>query len=265
MSIFDIAGSRLRIRERFRKRLFSEGRTLRPDSYVSHLPDRYGPAYSKYLASGGSFGKDLIEKYIAGNRYNNSGDLARFFFLSLACDQLLKEGLRGNTAELGVYRGNTGVFVAKLAERTGGQAYLFDTFEGFPAKDLSGIDHNKRFEFADTSLQAVKSFIKSDSAVYVKGYFPESIQGNVPDDATFCLVHIDCDLYAPFKSALEYFYPRLLPGGFMIMHDYSSLHWDGVENAVDEFFRDKNESLIPVPDKSGTVAIRKSRGGHSLR
>jgi hypothetical protein len=244
--------------------LFSGGRTLWRDSYVSHLPDRYGANYGKCLAAGGRFGKDMLEKYVAGNRFNNSGDLPRFFFLSLACDQILKEGLCGDTAELGVYRGNTGIFIAKLAERTGGKAYFFDTFEGFPAKDLSGIDNDKKVEFADTSLAAVKSFIDCEAATYVKGYFPDSIEGNVPNTATYCLVHIDCDLYAPFKAALEYFYPRIAPGGFLIMHDYSSLYWDGVQNAVDEFFRDKNESLIPVPDKSGTVAIRKARRGQAL-
>jgi hypothetical protein len=258
-NIFEMADKRLHIRERWNRRLFAQGRTLRPESYVSHVPDRYGAAYGKYLAAGGSFGKDLVQKYVAGNRYNNSGDLSRFFFLSLACDQLLKEGIRGDTAELGVYRGNTGIFVAKLAEQMGGKAYLFDTFEGFAEQDLAGIDSNKAFEFADTSLEAVKALIDRQSAVYVKGYFPESIAGNVPDDASFCLVHIDCDLYGPCKAALEYFYPRMAPGGFLIMHDYSSLYWDGVENAVDEFFRDKNESLIPVPDKSGTVAIRKCK------
>ncbi len=259
LSLFKNVGNRLHIRERFNKRLFAHGRTLRTNSYMSHVPDRYGISYDKYLEAGGTFGKDLIHKYIADNRYNNSGDLARFFFLSLACDQLLKEGIRGNTAELGVYRGNTAIFAAKLAKETGGTAYLFDTFEGFAEQDLSGIDSNKSFEFADTSLERVKRLIDCESAVYCQGYFPATIQGNVPGDATFSLVHIDCDLYEPCKAALQYFYPRMLPGGFLIMHDYSSLYWDGVENAVDGFFHDKPESIIPVPDKSGTVAIRKAK------
>ena len=259
LNIFDLADNRLQIQERLNRRLFVRGRTLQRESYVSHVPDRYSARYQKYLAGGGSFGKHLVEKFIAGNRYNNSGDLSRFFFLSLACDQLLKEGIRGDAAELGVYRGNTGIFLAKLAEQTGGKAYLFDTYEGFPEQDLNGIDSNKEFEFDDTSVASVKSLIASDSAVYVKGYFPESIKGNLPDHSTFCLVHIDCDLYFPCKAALEYFYPRIVPGGFLIMHDYSSLYWDGIERAVDEFLKDKSESVIPVPDKSGTVAIRKSK------
>jgi O-methyltransferase len=48
-----------------------------------------------------------------------------------------------------------------------------------------------------------------------------------------------------------------VPGGFLIIHDYMSLYWDGVEKAINEFFADKPERFIPIPDKSGTIVIRK--------
>jgi Macrocin-O-methyltransferase (TylF) len=71
-------------------------------------------------------------------------------------------------------------------------------------------------------------------------------------------VHLDCDLYAPFAAGLRYFNPRLVEGGFLIMHDYSSLYWAGAEQAIDEFFADLPEKPIPIPDKSGTAVIRKT-------
>jgi len=71
------------------------------------------------------------------------------------------------------------------------------------------------------------------------------------------LVHIDCDLYAPVDAALRYFYPRLITGGFLVIHDYLNFFWNGVGRAVDEFFADKPEKLVPIPDKSGTAVIRK--------
>ena len=184
--------------------------------------------------------------------------------MSLVCDQLVKEGIEGDTAELGVYRGNTAIFIAKLAERSDRKAYLFDTFEGFPERDLTGIDSNKRFEFADTSLESVQKLIDSDSAVYCKGYFPATIEGNVPENAAFSLVHIDCDLYEPCKAALQYFYPRLLPGGFLIMHDYSSLYWDGVETPWTNFSATspKVSFLFPISQARWRFAKRK-RAGYS--
>jgi hypothetical protein len=81
----------------------------------------------------------------------------------------------------------------------------------------------------------------------------------LPPDGRYCLVHLDCDLYAPMTSALAYFYPRLVPGGFLMAHDYSSLHWSGAETAIDEFFLDKPECPLPLPDSAGSVAIRKLR------
>lgn len=45
----------------------------------------------------------------------------------------------------------------------------------------------------------------------------------------------------------------------MIIHDYSSLHWPGVEKAVDEFFADKPEPVVSLPDVCGSVVIRKAR------
>jgi hypothetical protein len=58
---------------------------------------------------------------------------------------------------------------------------------------------------------------------------------------------------------LEYFYRRMPKGGVIFVHDYSSLHWKGVKLAVDEFCRLYDEQPVLIPDKSGTVMIRRSR------
>ena len=41
------------------------------------------------------------------------------------------------------------------------------------------------------------------------------------------------------------------------MHDYMSLSWEGSAPAIDEFFADKPEFVIPVADFAGTVVVRK--------
>jgi hypothetical protein len=51
----------------------------------------------------------------------------------------------------------------------------------------------------------------------------------------------------------------MVPGGFLIIHDYGSLTWEGSEKAVDTFFADKPESIIPIPDSSGSAVIRRLR------
>jgi len=228
-----------------------------PGTYVSYVPDRYGVNDPAYRARGGMMRPAFLKKFFQGNGANNRGDLPRFYFLGLVIDQIVKEKIKGDIAEVGVYKGNTASLLAELARRMGCTAYLFDTFQGFSEKDIVGVDaHVNSHAFSDTSLAAVRALVGDQNVRFLPGHFPETAAG-MPGDTVFSLVHIDCDLYAPFHAALHYFYPRLAPGGFLIMHDYSSLYWDGAEKAADEFFADKPEKLIPVPDKSGTVVIRK--------
>jgi ADP-heptose:LPS heptosyltransferase len=227
-------------------------------SRQTQTPQRYGDNYSRYIAKGGQLRiEQLLPGFTHGN-INNRGDLNRFYMFTLVFDQLIKEQIYGDIAELGVYKENTAMMLATFARQIGATAYLLDTFEGFDRAGLEGVDANKVMEFADTSPSQVQTLVGAANTRYVQGYFPDTAK-EIDDDAQFCLVHIDCDLYAPFKHALSFFYDRLTPGGFMIMHDYSSLHWDGAERAVDEFFADKPESVVPVPDGSGTVIVRKAR------
>lgn len=170
----------------------------------------------------------------------------------------MKEGVKGDLAELGTYQGNTATILATMARRMGTTAWILDTFEGFNADDLKGIDAAHRMEFDDTSLEAVRALVGEDNTRYVKGHFPGSAAA-MPDDLSFCLVHIDCDLYLPISHALNYFYPRLVPGGYLIVHDYASLAWDGAERAIDEFFADKPEPVMPLTDGCGSGVVRKAR------
>lgn len=228
--------------------------------YLQHVPERYVTYMDTYNQRNrhGIFGRGQINRWWAGNFANNASDMGRYYFLSLACDQLIKEGITGDVAELGVYKGNSAYYLARLARFLGTKAYLFDTFEGFDRRDLVGRDEAaSEGSFGDTSLTSVRGFVGEESVQYVSGYFPQSLE-QVKDEPRFCLVHIDCDLYAPFKDALEYFYPRLVDGGMLIMHDYASYNWDGAEAAVDAFFKDKPERPILIPDKSGTAVIRKA-------
>jgi O-methyltransferase len=226
-----------------------------PHRFIAMVPERYAWNLNRYLQRGGTDCLETMSKFLSGTD-RNDGDLSRYYFLKLVCDQLLKERIIGDAAELGVWKGNTAAILAEFTRRTGSTAYLLDTFEGFKNDDLKGIDADKAMEFADTSINSVADRVGADGIKIVKGYFPDT-QDQIPIDARFAFVHIDCDLYKPFKAGLEFFYPRLVEGGFLVMHDYGSLWWDGTEKAIDEFFADKPESVIPIPDRAGTAAIRK--------
>jgi Macrocin-O-methyltransferase (TylF) len=227
-----------------------------PWPYGVPIPQRFSSKYQRYQQLGGIV--DVTEDARAYAGEAPLRDVERLMFLSLAIDQIHKEGLEGDLAELGVYKGSTAAVLARYARRLDRKIYLMDTYEGFNEQDFSGLDAGRGSGFTDTSLEAVRARVGEANTTYIKGYFPQTAS-QLPEDGRYCLVHIDTDLYAPITSGLEYFYPRMVPGGFLIIHDYGSLAWAGAEKAIDQFFANKPECVIHIPDSSGSAVVRRQR------
>ncbi len=221
--------------------------------YLSYAPDSY-----VHFNSHPEFG-ELVLKFVKNNKLNNYGDISRLWIFILNCKQIISEDIDGDFAELGVWKGNTASILAHFASISNRRVYLFDTYNGFDAHDLSGIDSDKEMAFADTSINLVKNVIGPQHQIcnFIKGRFPESLNG-YDISQKYSLVSLDCDLYEPMKAGLDFFYPRMPPGGILLLHDYSSNFWNGAKKAIDEFCLMNNEHLILMPDKSGSACIRKS-------
>lgn len=201
--------------------------------------------------------------WTAQNPGNDRADLARLVMFVENARQIEREGIAGSLAELGVYKGTTAKLLHELMP--GRTLWLFDTFAGFAESDLAYERDapTSGFRFDDTSLEAVLRHVgASDRVRACKGQFPATAVA-VPDDERFALVHLDADLYKPTADALAFFYPRLSPGGFLILHDYGSGAWPGIAQAVDAFLADRPESLVRIPDKSGTAIVRRAKPGAS--
>lgn len=204
--------------------------------------------------------KELQKRFTAHNQRNNGGDTARLWSFILNCKQVLSEGIQGDFAELGVWRGNTASILAHYALKHQRQVFLFDTYEGFSKEDLQGIDESKDTDFNNTSIELVKKVIgpATDCCHFVKGFFPDTITSDHAS-RSYAIVSLDCDLYAPTKAGLSFFYQRMPKGGLFLLHDYSSLHWDGSQKAIDEFCKETGEHIILMPDKSGSAFLRKTK------
>jgi hypothetical protein len=198
---------------------------------------------------------EFYRAFVHESETQNAGDLPRLYLLLLNIARVLKDGVPGDFAEIGVYKGNTARILAQAARIGGRRLFLFDTFSGFDAADQTGVDRPSG-SFTDTSLEAVRDFVGTQSVEFVAGRFPDSLS-NVEISERFAIVHLDCDLYQPTIAGMSYFYPRLAPGGLLILHDYSSGHWDGCAQAIDEFLKGKPERPVLLPDKSGTAIVVK--------
>ncbi len=161
-------------------------------------------------------------------------------------------------AELGVYQGEFAEELNRMFPKK--TLYLFDTFTGFDQRDIGSADGKraKAGDFSDTSAEAVLSRMPYPAQIRMKkGYFPESLsQMNEEEQRErYALVSLDTDLYQPTLAGLEYFYPRMVPGGYIILDDYNSPQFPGVAKAVQELCDREGVSVVPLCDLHGTAIL----------
>lgn len=189
-------------------------------------------------------------------------DANRVLNFHIALEQVAKLPA-GDYAELGTYRGLTASIIwPRMAP--GGTLYCFDTFEGFDERDLADdrlAQPMERAAFRNTSLDIVRTQIsngRDEGLVFRVGFFPETFAGL--EEKRFRLVHIDMDLADPITAALETFWPRMVEGGIILVHDYRSKRYPMAAEAVDGFFSARGISVWPLNDRLGTAMIIRQPG-----
>lgn len=158
--------------------------------------------------------------------------------------------LAGEMAELGVFEGSSATIIATAApNRT---LHLFDTFAGLPEPGAGEQTVFRKGQFG-TSLHRVRRRLAGhDNLAFHVGTFPGSTAGL--DHLRFSFVHLDVDLYDSTLAGLTYFYPRMVPGGIIVSHDFSIL--PGVERAFVDFLADRPERAIELPSTQAMIVCR---------
>lgn len=175
---------------------------------------------------------------------------------TLKCAVLQTHSLPGEIWEAGVYQGGSALFLKRLAKAHESpdapvHMRLFDTFSGLPDTDTAKDLHSKG-DFGDTSIEEVQRLVGIDSFIeYHRGLVPESFVGL--EDSRVRLAHIDLDLYQGTRCALDFIFPRVVPGGVIVCDDYGFISCPGVRRAVDEFFATKAESPLVLPTGQAVV------------
>ena len=156
-------------------------------------------------------------------------------------------GLHGEMAEVGVYQGCS----ARIINTASGGVplHLFDTFSGLPEPGASEGARLSTGLYA-ASLVSVREFLADRRNISIHpGLFPQTAI-DCPAEA-FSFVHLDVDLKSSTLDCLDYFYPRMVPGGIILTHDYSYL--DGVRDAFAEFLDGRPERLIELPSSQAMI------------
>lgn len=174
---------------------------------------------------------------------------ARITFLKCQSELMYAKNLRGNIAEGGVLQGDFAKYMNQYFPDR--KLYLFDTFEGFDRRDVSVEKAGNYSRFGEghyniTSMDMVKEKMPhKENCIFKPGYFPESAH-DVDDE--FVFVNLDFDLYNPTLAGLEFFYPKLVKGGTILVHDYFPDDYKGVKQAVADFQKNKDIHLCSIGD-----------------
>lgn len=234
---------------------------------------RLVPVESTGLPSDFSRQDAAIIKAVEGCTMTSS---LRLHGLIQAVNYIVDHGLEGDLVEAGVWRGGSMMAVAlTLLERgiDDRDLYLFDTYEGMPRPDGVDVFHTgesaeetfQKHRISDRSsawcraqLEEVKQNLSSTGYPssrlhYIKGMVEETIPSRAPE--TIALLRLDTDWYASVRHSLHHLYPRLVPGGVLIIDDYGS--WEGARKAVDEYIAENDLRLfLHRLDDTGRLAIK---------
>jgi O-methyltransferase len=177
-------------------------------------------------------------------------------------DQLfqLVLGVAGDVAECGAYKGGSAFFLARHIVERGldKRLCLFDSFEGLSAPtDIDGAYWHAGA--LPSTMEHVQNALAPLGPVpfveLYKGWIPERF----PDvaDRRFCFVHIDVDLYQPTLDSIDFFYPRMEPGGIILLDDYGFDSCPGVTAAIDQFMAGRPEPIVNL-SAGGAFIMKKS-------
>jgi len=166
--------------------------------------------------------------------------------------------LPGNFAEFGVYRGGCSRMVLGTARlESARRLFLFDTYTGIPDDRLTADESREGLggRLGDTSAEYVSRLLSDWDPIPVicAGDVFETIPRT--DTGPLAFVHLDLNAAAPTRHVLEHVHDRLVPGGVVVLDDYGWRGYEDQRRTVEEFLRDRPETLIALP--SGQAVFHK--------
>ena len=181
------------------------------------------------------------------------------------------ENLEGDVIEVGVARGRTTVFLNRFLDSLNSVKtyHVVDTFSGFVAEDVAHEQLNRgkqAYSYAGFSYNSPRVWernIVQDNGLKRVKIIPRDIkQVHFDPKQMFSTALLDVDLYLPTKVGLEIIYPRLVPGGTIIVDDAcEGGAYEGAFAAFKEFAEMHPKECRLLPPKCGIVIRSGSANG----
>lgn len=170
--------------------------------------------------------------------------LRRLDNLQECIQDVLARGVPGDLIEAGVWRGGASIFMRAVLKAHGVEdrtVWLSDSFQGLPPPNDdeypadAGDLHHTIDELA-VSLDEVRENFRrygllDDQVRFLPGWFRDTLP-RAPIER-LAIIRIDGDMYESTTQVLEALYPKLVPGGYLIVDDYGGI--PACRRAVDDY------------------------------
>jgi O-methyltransferase len=187
---------------------------------------------------------------------------ARLENVARLCRAALDDGVPGDFAETGVWRGGVTILMRAILEAYGDadrQVWVADSFEGLPAPDAERYPADAGLDWSGVGVLKVgadlvranfeRYGLLDDRVRFLEGWFCDTLP-QAPVE-TLAVLRLDGDLYQSTMDALVALEPRVSPGGYVIVDDYGG--WASCRAAVDDY-RASNNIAEPIETVDWTGA-----------
>jgi O-methyltransferase len=212
-------------------------RDLFPDGTVDKALQRQGH-YDRDKRHDGSDWPSEAETMVGMKRLDN---------LEACIASAIQDGIEGDLVETGVWRGGCGILMRGVLAALGEPektVWLADSFEGLPEADPERFPQDRGDRHVDlkpylaVSLDQVKENLRRyellDHRVrFLPGWFRDTLPTAPMEKIS--VLRLDGDMYESTYVALESLYPRVTPGGYVIVDDYGAL--PNCKAAIDDYRR----------------------------
>jgi O-methyltransferase len=171
--------------------------------------------------------------------------LVRLDHLQACVADVLRKGVPGDLMEAGVWKGGVLIFMRAVLKTYGDHertVWGADSFEGYPKPDAQRYPADRGLGFwtasrAAVPLEEVQRNIArygylDDRVRFIKGWFRQTLP-TAPIEQ-LAVLRLDGVMYESIWDSLQYLYPKVSVGGYVIVDDYAADNPQCVK-AVDDY------------------------------
>lgn len=163
--------------------------------------------------------------------------------------------LSGDFVECGVDHGGTAMLVYRylgLDQQPNRRFFLYDTYCGLDPRRSTEEERSHYVGIYRECYEEVKErFSVYPNVLVCRGSVPDSLLARAPERVAY--MHIDMNAVEPERAAIEFFWPRLVPGAMVVLDDYGWVSCHAQKVAMDEFAASVGCVVLSLPTGQGVL------------